>query len=84
LQRQGSVRAQFVCERFRSTLKYKHVYPFPIYETKDKGGRIMYYMIHPSDHDEAAVLMNRAYGKALDIKETDEQLELLKDSLTGL
>jgi len=41
----------------------------------------MYYMIHASDHDEAPVLMNRAYGKALDIKETAEQLELRKDSL---
>jgi three-Cys-motif partner protein len=81
LGKHGPVRAQQVCERFRSELGYKRVYPFPIYEKKDKGGRIMYYMIHASDHDEAPLLMNRAYGKALDIKETAEQLELLKDSL---
>jgi three-Cys-motif partner protein len=78
---QGATRAQFVCDRFRIELKYKHVYPFPIYERKDKGGRIMYYMIHASDHDEASKLMNRAYGKALDIKETHEQLEFMRESL---
>jgi len=50
---------------------------FPIYEKKDEGGRVMYYMIHTSDHDEARVLMNRAYGKALDIKETGKQLDFL-------
>jgi hypothetical protein len=81
MKRQGAVRAQYVCDRFKSELKYKHVYPFPIYEKPDKGGRIMYYMIHTSDHDEAPLLMNRAYGKALDIKETPEQLDLLKVSL---
>ncbi len=42
----------------------------------------MYYMIHASDHDDAPKLMNRAYGKALDIKESDEQLELLRDALS--
>ena len=84
MQIHGAVRAQYVCDRFKSEFTYKHVYPFPIYEKKDKGGRVMYYMIHASDHDEAPVLMNRAYGKALDIKETDEQLELLKDSLAKI
>jgi three-Cys-motif partner protein len=78
LKRQGAARARFVCDRFKSELKYKHVYPFPIYEKKDKGGKVMYYMIHASDHNEAPVLMNRAYGKALDLKETGEQLEFLK------
>ncbi len=76
---QGAVRARYVCDRFKSEFKYKHVNPFAIYEKKDKGGKIMYYMIHASDHDEAPVLMNRAYGKALDIKETAKQLEFLKD-----
>jgi three-Cys-motif partner protein len=80
LTKQGSVRAQFVSDRFKSEFKYKHVYPFPIYEKKDEGGRVMYYMIHASDHDEAPILMNRAYGKALDIRETAKQLEFLKES----
>jgi hypothetical protein len=77
----GVVRAKYVCDRFHAELKYKHVYPFPIYEKKDEGGRVMYYMIHASDHDEARVLMNRAYGKALDIKETGKQLEFFGQSL---
>jgi three-Cys-motif partner protein len=78
LEKQGSVRAQHVCNRFKSELKYTYAYPFPIYEAKDKGGRIMYYMVHASDHDEASVLMNRAYEKALDIKEAGKQLDLIK------
>lgn len=81
LEKQGAMRAQYVSNRFKSELNYKHVYPFPIYEKKDEGGRVMYYMIHASDHDEAPALMSRAYGKALDIKETDEQLEFLKTLL---
>lgn len=44
----------------------------------------MYYMIHASDHDEAPKLMNRAYGKALDVKETEEQMDLIRENLTGL
>lgn len=76
---QGSLRARFVCDHFKSKLGYEHVYPFPIYERKDEGGRIMYYMIHASDHNDATSLMWRAYGKALDIKETAEQLDMLKD-----
>jgi three-Cys-motif partner protein len=82
LETQGAMRAQYVSDRFKSELQYKHVYPFPIYEKKDKGGRIMYYMIHASDHDEAPVLMNRAYGKALDVKETEKQLELIREQIT--
>lgn len=78
---QGAARAQYVCDRFKSELRYKYVYPFPIYEKKDGRGRVMYYMIHASDHDEASKLMNRAYGKALDIAEPPEQLEFLKDRL---
>jgi three-Cys-motif partner protein len=76
LGKKGCDRALYVCDRFRSELKYKHVYPFPIYKKPDQGGRIMYYMIHASDHDEAPMLMHRAYGKALDIKETPKQLNL--------
>lgn len=75
--RQGANRAVFVCERFSTELGYKYVNPFPIYEKKDRGGRVMYYMIHASDHSEAPKLMSRAYGKALDIKESLEQMDFL-------
>jgi three-Cys-motif partner protein len=81
LKMSGVVRAQYVCERFKSEFGYKHVQPFPIYERKDKGGRVMYYMIHASDHDDAMVLMNRAYEKALEIKETGKQIDLLMHQL---
>lgn len=80
--KQGAVRAQYVADRFRTDLNYKYVYPFPIYEKPDEGGKVMYYMVHASDHDEAPLLMSRAYGKALDLKETEKQMELLKDDLT--
>jgi three-Cys-motif partner protein len=76
---QGAARAEYVCKRFKTEFGYKHVYPFAIYERKDLGGRVMYYMIHASDHPEAPVLMSRAYGKALDKKERPEQLDFLKD-----
>jgi three-Cys-motif partner protein len=84
LELRGAPRAQYVSDRFRSEFHYKHVYPFPIYEKPEQGGRVMYYMIHASDHDEAPILMNRAYGKALDIRETDVQLDLLRDALEAL
>jgi three-Cys-motif partner protein len=73
----GVGRAHFVCDRFRSELKYKYVFPFAIYERKERGGRVMYYMIHASDHDEAPTLMNRAYGKALEPTEAPDQLDFL-------
>jgi hypothetical protein len=34
----------------------------------------MYYMIHATDHPEAPHLMSRAYEKAIQPKETPEQL----------
>jgi len=81
LKLRGAQRGQHVADRFRTELGYKYAFPFPIYEKKDAGGKIMYYMIHASDHDEAPILMSRAYGKALDKKETAEQMELLKEEL---
>jgi len=79
--RTGALRAQYVCERIKKEFNYTHVYPFPIYERKEKSGKVMYYMIHATDHPEAPKLMWRAYGKALDPKESGAQLELLRRSL---
>lgn len=84
LKLQGASRAQYVADRFRERLNYQRVYPFPIYEKEDQVGRVMYYMIHASDHDEAPKLMNRAYGKALDVKETSEQIDWIRESAFGL
>jgi three-Cys-motif partner protein len=45
-------------------LNYQYVTPWPIFE-RERGGRIMYYMIHASDHPEAPRLMTRAYTRAV-------------------
>lgn len=44
-------------------LGYKHVWPFPIVDSKN-GNRIMFYMILATDHPEAPKLMWRAYDQA--------------------
>jgi three-Cys-motif partner protein len=67
-------RAQLFCERFKSEFGYKHVHAWPIY--KKTGKRIMFHMIHASDHDEAPVLMSRAYRNATTPPEPQEQLVL--------
>ena len=69
-------RGELVAERFRNELGYKHAFPWPIYE-RAGGGRIMYFMVHASDHDEAPKLMWRAYNQAVDPSPKDAvQLEL--------
>jgi len=62
-----------IVSRFRDELRYETATPWPIYE-RQGGGRIMYYMIHATDHPEAPHLMARAYDKAIQPKETPEQL----------
>jgi hypothetical protein len=56
-------------------LAYASAKPWPVFE-KQNGGNVMYYMIHASDHPEAPVLMHRAYSRAVQPKETAEQLML--------
>lgn len=67
-------RAGLVAERFKNELGYADARPWPIYD-KNRG-RIMYYMIHASDHPEATNLMARAYSKAAIPKETRSQFVL--------
>lgn len=50
-------------ERFSQELRYRSVLPWPIFE-HGGGGRIMYFMIHAADHEEAPKLMSRAYRQA--------------------
>ncbi len=66
--------AQAFCDRFRDELGYKHAYAWPIFE-RSSGRRIMYYMIHATDHDEAPKLMHRAYKGATG-QITEDQLLL--------
>lgn len=64
--------AKLVASRIKNELNYKSVLPWPIFSRQD-GGKVMYYMIHATDHPEAPSLMYRAYHKALLIQETPEQ-----------
>jgi len=56
--------ADLVRDRFEKELKYRFAAAYPIYD-KEKGNRVMYYMIHASDHEEAPMLMVRAHHKAV-------------------
>jgi three-Cys-motif partner protein len=55
--------AVLMCSRFREEFGYAYVQAWPIY-SEAGGGRLMYYMIHSTDHPEAPVLMSRAYRQA--------------------
>jgi three-Cys-motif partner protein len=71
-------RALLFCDRLKG-LDYRYVHPWPIYEREGGNGRIMYHMIHATDHQEAPKLMARAYNRALEIPESPEQLKLIFD-----
>jgi three-Cys-motif partner protein len=76
-------RAQRVCDRMKSDLGYKYASPYEIRGRK-QGGRVMYYMIHASDHEEAPYLMTRAYNRAVYPKETGSQLTLFLDEVQAM
>jgi three-Cys-motif partner protein len=56
--------AQLVRLRFEKELGYHFAAAYPIFD-RDEGNRIMYYMIHASDHEEAPALMVRAHSRAV-------------------
>jgi three-Cys-motif partner protein len=70
----GHARMHAFCERFKSELGYKHAFGWPIH-SKKVGGRVMYHMIHATDHDEGPLLMNRAYLNALKRREPIDRLQ---------
>jgi three-Cys-motif partner protein len=57
-----NTRALMMADRFMKELGYLTSTPYAIH-SKKRGGRIMYHMIHASDHEEAKSLMVRAYRK---------------------
>ena len=60
-------RAKAFCSRFKEELGYRSVKPWPIYagdDETDLRGRLMYHMIHATDHPEAPKQMARAYTTA--------------------
>lgn len=75
-------RAAVVCRRFRDELGYASAKPWAIYD-KPAGGRIMYFMIHATDHPKAPDLMRRAYERAVQPKEPFSQLALAFDVPTA-
>jgi three-Cys-motif partner protein len=74
--------ANIFVERFRQ-LGYASVKPWAIFETPI-GGKIMYFMIHATDHPEAPKLMYRAYDRVgLPLDETDTQIGLFLNDQAG-
>lgn len=58
----------------KSELGHKHAHGWQIF-SREVGGRVMYHMIHATDHDEGPRLMNRAYLNALKRREPIEPLQ---------
>lgn len=78
LQLKSNERGTTMAKRFKDELGYKYVYPFPI-QKEGISGRIMFWMIHASDHLRAPVLMWQAYrhiGAGRRLNDPDEQLEM--------
>ena len=58
----STARAQLVAQRFKDELKYRSALPYAIHSHR-RSGRVMYHMIHATDHIEAPKLMIRAYRR---------------------
>jgi hypothetical protein len=71
----GYPRARLLAKRSKDELGYVHPYSWPIYK-RGSGGRIMYHMVHATDHPEASKLMNRAYFNATKAREPLEKLQM--------
>ena len=68
-------RALLVAKRFEEELGYRKAKPYAIHSEK-RGGRVMYHMIHATDHPDAPTLMIRAYRKVAgrpDLTEAEQQ-----------
>jgi three-Cys-motif partner protein len=64
--------SQELVRRLKEELGYESVKAWPIYE-RQSGGRVMYHMIHATDHPHAPHLISRAYDRAVQAKESPEQ-----------
>lgn len=68
-------RALLVCDRFKKELGYRYAHAWPILE-RGTGGKVMFHMIHATDHPEAPKLMARAYRRVTGGVSMEEQIEL--------
>lgn len=66
---------EMFCQRFKDELGYDYAHAWPIYD-RQGSQRIMYHMVHATNHPEAPNLMARAYRNATGRKEPLEQLKL--------
>lgn len=64
--------------RLRRDYGYRYVYSWPIHERAEQG-KVMFFMIHASDHEAAPMLMTRAYRKATSAMEPMEHLQKVFD-----
>lgn len=82
--RNAVARGLDLARRFRDELGYAYAHPYPIHD-QVRGGRIMYHMVHATDHSAAPGLMQRAYrkisGRAIDDRELQVDLETLWGAL---
>lgn len=74
LTEKGFTRAMMFADRFHDELGYNFVRPYPIYDRRSK--RLMYYMIHATDHPRAPKLMDDAAMTVTDQGEDWLQLRL--------
>lgn len=75
---EGNERAKLVAARFEKELGYGKATVYPVHN-QARRGRVMYHMIHASDHAEALSLMVRAYRKVSgrpDLEEDPKQYDL--------
>lgn len=81
---QSTVRGNELAERFKREFGYTYAYAYPIH-SKARGGRIMYHMIHATDHQAASPLMQRAYrkvsGRSIDDADAQGDFEALLKEL---
>lgn len=70
-------RAGLMAARFQNELGYLSAKPWPIHSSEGERGRLMYHMIHATDHPEAPKLMARAYDAAVSPATVGDQLSLI-------
>lgn len=78
-------RGLLLAQRFKKELGYKYALSFPIFEKPSStgNGKIMFHMIHASDHPDAPKQMIRAYAGAVAPIDSKKQAEFELGDLTG-
>jgi hypothetical protein len=76
----GIARAMMVAKRFEDELGYGKATIYPIHSERRRG-RVMYHMIHATDHPEASPLMIRAYRKVSGRSELGVETQIDFDDL---